>query len=192
MDPAIFETIYREDRWNGGSGPGSDLGFCRPLIAWLRSYIRERRIRSLVDLGCGDLQWMPDALAGLDVRYTGLDAVRHLIQAHRQRFSGWTFATVDVATCDPAALPLADLYWAKDVLQHWPDAAIVTFLDALFAARPRAHVVVANCSGQSGPRRLDPHWHFAPLSPHLDPLARFHPEPLMEWGGKTVVRLHAA
>lgn len=191
MDATVFETIYREDRWNGGSGPGSDPNFCRPLVGWLRRYIRDQRIGSILDLGCGDLQWMPAALDELEVRYTGVDVVPNLIASHRQRMPAdrWSFDLVDVATADPASLPAADLYWAKDVLQHWPDDAIVSFLGRLFAARPAAHIVVANCSNQTGPRRLDDRWHFAPLAAGLNPLARFRPEVLMTWGGKQVVRL---
>lgn len=192
MDTAVFDAIYREDRWHGGSGPGSDPEFCRPLVAWLRGYVREHGIRSMVDLGCGDLRWMPAALCELNVRYTGLDAVASLIEQHRSKrlpAGGWTFKVADVSSCPISDIPAADLYWAKDVLQHWPDDAIVRFLDALFAARPQAHVVVVNCSGQIGPRSLDARYHFAPLSPGMEPLARYHPQPLMEWGGKAVVRL---
>lgn len=195
MDPTIFETIYAEDRWHGGSGPGSDPEFCRPLVAWFRRYVATHAIRSVVDLGCGDMRWMPEALAGLDVRYTGLDAVASLIERHcQQRWpaGGWTFRAVDVSSCPAADIPAADMYWAKDVLQHWPTDAIVNFLDRFFAARPDAHVVVANCAGQVGQRTLDDRYHFAPLSMDMEPLARHRPEPLMSWGGKQVVRLRPA
>lgn len=192
MDTAIFEAIYREDRWHGGSGPGSDPEFCRPLVAWLRSYLAERRVRSMVDLGCGDLRWMPEAIDGLGIRYTGLDAVPHLIESHRRRRPGWTFAVADVSSCDVAAIPKADIYWAKDSLQHWPDDAIVRFLDAIFADRPDAHFVAVNCAGQAGPRTLDSRYHFAALSPYMQPLARYRPQVLMAWNGKAVVRLRPA
>lgn len=191
MDASLFETIYREDRWDGGSGPGSNPDFCRPLVGWLRRYIRDHRIASIVDLGCGDLQWMPTAIDGLGVGYTGLDVVPHLIAAHRARMPAdrWSFEVLDVSSCDTAAIPAGDLYWAKDVLQHWPDETIVRFVTGFFAARPDARLVVTNCSGQTGPRRLDDRWHFAPLAAGLEPLARFRPEVLMTWGGKQVVRL---
>lgn len=193
MDAAIFETIYREDRWAGGSGPGSRPDFCRPLIGWLRRYIRDHRLASLVDMGCGDLQWMPAALNGLEVAYTGFDVVESLIASHRQRLPAdrWTFGVLDVSQADPAGLPAADIYWAKDVLQHWPDEAIVPFVSGLLAARPAAHVVVVNCCHQAGRRQLDDRWHFAPLAADQEPLARFRPEVLMTWGGKQVVRLRA-
>jgi hypothetical protein len=190
--PAVFASIYEDDRWNGGSGPGSRLRFCRPLVRWLRGYLAEHRIRSLVDLGCGDLQWMPAALADLDVTYTGLDVVESVLDRHRQHLPAnrWAFELVDVATAPIEAIPTADLYWAKDVLQHWPSASITAWLRRFFRARPKAHLVVCNCHGQTASdRQLDAVWHFAPLDPSRPPLAEFHEATLFSWGGKTVVRL---
>lgn len=188
--PELFERIYQADAWNGGSGPGSRPAFCRPLARWLRGYLAAERIGSLVDLGCGDLQWMPEALAGTGVAYTGVDVVESLLEVHRRRLPAWTFVRLDVAAADPADLPEADLYFAKDVLQHWPSRSISTWLGRFFRARPAARLVVVNCSGQAGPRRLDSRYHFAPLSPTRSPLAAHRPDVLFEWRGKAVVRLH--
>lgn len=188
-----FEEIYAKDAWAGGSGPGSDAGFCRPLVSFLAPYLRDHRVRSLVDLGCGDMRWMPHlvAAAGLE-RYVGLEVVPALVARHRIAFDPavFTFHELDVSAADPAWLPEGDCYWAKDVLQHWPDDAIVRFLDSFFAARPGARLLVANCSHQrQGPRRLDDRHRFAPLHGDHDPLRRFSPETLFDWGGKIVYRL---
>lgn len=187
----IFQRIYDEDRWAGGSGPGSDVEFCRPLVAWLSAYVQETGVRSLVDFGCGDLRWMPEVVAATGVRYTGLDVVPSLIERHRAAHPGLAFAALNVATASPDEIPVADLYWAKDVLQHWPTGDIEAFLDRFFAARPRARLVVCNCAGQtSHHRRLDAVWRFAPLAGDRRPLAAYSPELLFAWGGKHVYRLH--
>lgn len=191
--PGLFETIYATDAWGGGSGPGSRPAFCRPLARWLRGYLADERIGSLVDLGCGDLQWMPEAIAGTGVAYTGIDVVGSLLEDHRRRLPAWSFVTMDVATADPAALPDADLYWAKDVLQHWSTRTIGAWLRRFFAARPAARLVVVNCSGQTERvRRLDDRWRFAPLAPELPPLANWTPDVLFRWHGKAVCLLHAS
>jgi hypothetical protein len=189
----VFSEIYRHDRWTGGSGPGSSSDFCRPLSRWLRGYLVEHQIRSLVDVGCGDLQWMPAALSGLDVDYVGLDVVPELLEGHRQRMPAdrFSFHVLDVATAPVASIPTGGLYWAKDVLQHWPSADVAAWLDRFFAARPDAHLVVVNCDGQTADERhLDARWHFAPLAGDRPPLAAYHPVPLFRWRGKTVHRLH--
>lgn len=186
--PRVFSRIYKEDRWNGGSGPGSAPDFCRPLVAWLTDYLTQAEVRTLVDLGCGDFRWMPEVIRNTGVSYTGLDVVQ--LEAH-QPAPGVKFQHLDVSKTDPAKLPDADLYWAKDVLQHWPTAAITAWVDAFFAARPAAHLVVANCAGQvHHSRPLDDRWHFAPLEGHRKPLALFRPELLYVWSGKHVYRLH--
>lgn len=186
--PKLFGEIYRQDRWNGGSGPGSDPAFCRPLIRWLTAYVREGGIRSIADLGCGDFRWMPEVLDATGVDYTGVDCVE--LEAHRPSRRR-RFLALDVATASPAYLPNANLYFAKDVLQHWPTKAIVTWLDRFFEARPDAHLVVANCAGQKQARRdLDRRYHFAPLDGRHEPLSLFRPQLLFVWSGKHVYRLH--
>jgi hypothetical protein len=191
MDAAsVFSRIYQEDRWSGGSGPGSRPDFCRPVAAFLEGFIRERRIRSLVDIGCGDLQWMPEVVRRTGVTYTGLDVVPALIERHRAAWPAHRFELLD-ATAGFAGWPEADLYWAKDVLQHWPDETIEAFLDGFFAARPGARLLVANCTGQGpGDRRLDDQWHFAPLDGDRRPLAQFSPRLVFAWVGKHVYALH--
>jgi trans-aconitate methyltransferase len=188
--PRVFGAIYAGDRWTGGSGPGSRPDFCRPLVRWLSRYIRDNGIRSVVDLGCGDFQWMPQVISATGVSYTGLDVYEPLVTSHRAAWPDHRFEVFDVCLAGPAAIPAGDLYWAKDVLQHWPSDTIAGFLDRFFAARPAAHLVVCNCSGQaSDVRVLDDRWHFAPLDGHRPPLAAFSPERLFRWGGKDVYRL---
>lgn len=186
---AVFEAIYAGDRWGGGSGPGSTPAFCAPLVDWLADYIARERVKWLVDLGCGDFQWMPAVIAATGVGYAGLDVVEELLAGHRSRHPGLRFLAADVATAPADELPEGDLYWAKDVLQHWSSEQVETWLARFFAARPAAHLVVCNCSGQRGRRRLDSRWRFAPLSASQPPLAAWRPEVLFEWGGKEVVRL---
>jgi hypothetical protein len=186
--PRVFSKIYKEDRWHGGSGPGSDPDFCRPLVEWLSEYIRSAGVKTLVDLGCGDFRWMPEVIAATGISYTGLDVVP--LESHRPG-PGVGFRHLDVSTADPSTLPDADLYWAKDVLQHWPTSSITGWLDRFFDHRPDAHLVVANCAGQRDhARRLDDRWHFAPLEGNRKPLALFRPQLLFVWSGKHVYRLH--
>lgn len=187
---AVFSAIYEADRWTGGSGPGSRPDFCRPLVGWLTRYIRETGARSLVDLGCGDFQWMPAVLAATRIDYTGVDVYGPLLDGHRASHPGRRFVALDFSTAPATAIPEADLYWSKDVLQHWPSGRIAEFLGRFFAARPAARLLVCNCAGQAADvRELDARWHFAPLDGSRPPLAAWSPDLVFAWGGKHVYAL---
>jgi hypothetical protein len=52
-----FRTIYRRRIWQVGSGHGSRVKNTVEYRALLESFLREHRIRSVVDVGCGDWQF---------------------------------------------------------------------------------------------------------------------------------------
>ena len=97
-----------------GSGPGS-----RAYSAWLKRrlierYIAEHGVRSILDIGCGDLFWFPAACAG--IAYTGVDISDVVIANNRARLPNCEFLLHDVAA---APLPRrADLVTCFDVLIH--------------------------------------------------------------------------
>lgn len=188
----IFTDIYERDAWHGGSGPGSDPEFCAPLIAFLQPYIQQHRINSLCDLGCGDLRWMPELVRHTNIFYVGVDCVETLLAKHRRQHTPprYTFHCDDVSTMPVKNIPVADAYFIKDVMQHWPSENVYAFLRQFFLERPDAHFLTVNCSAQtSDVRALDAQYHFAPLHGDYAPLRHFQPEQLLTWGGKTLYRL---
>jgi hypothetical protein len=190
----IFTDIYAQNKWHGGSGPGSRPEFCQPLVHFITDYVATHHITTFCDLGCGDLQWVPGLLQQTNVTYTGLDCVEDLIRRHIQTYRGTKhkFACRDISALDTTTLPQADLYFMKDILQHWPSKNVVTFLQRVLAARPDGHWLVVNCHHQTSDERvLDANYTFAPLHGDYYPLSLFHPQPLFAWGGKTLYRLTA-
>ena len=139
---AIFEQVYAGNAWRYGSGEGSLAMHTRGYVRFLQRFLRERRIASVLDLGCGDWQvgrridW-----SGID--YLGCDVVPALVRENRRRFGapGIRFAELD-GLRDP--LPQADLLVVKDVLQHWSNAEILEFLPRLGEFRC---ALVTNCAG---------------------------------------------
>jgi SAM-dependent methyltransferase len=119
-----FRTIYERHSWGGKSksGPGSDPNSTRHFRRALARFMREHKVRSVVDLGCGD--WASSRLidwSGID--YLGLDAVPEVVERNQRAFRrpGIRFAVADITT-DP--LPEADLAICKEVLQHLPSDAV--------------------------------------------------------------------
>ena len=143
----IFDTIYRRDLWHGGSGPGSGEELTRGYRNFLRYFMRANRIASVVDLGCGDWQ-ISRHMDWTGIDYTGVDASMVVLQS-TQKFArdGVHFLHADAVT---EALPPADLLIAKDVLQHWPNADIMTFLAQL--PKYRAALITNTWAPEGTPR----------------------------------------
>ena len=122
-----FSAIYSKHSWKTEgaeslSGPGSDPVRTRAYRRLLEKLLRRHRVRSVVDLGCGD--WASSRLvdwSGID--YLGLDVVPVAIehcQTHYSR-SGVRFEVCDLIQEEP---PPADLLICKEVLQHLPSAGV--------------------------------------------------------------------
>src|SRR4051794_25090217 len=77
----IFTDIFRRNGWQGtvsNSGGGSDLVQTRRIIADLPLLIDQFRVRSILDIPCGDFFWMRHTdLRGAE--YIGGDIVSELI-----------------------------------------------------------------------------------------------------------------
>jgi 2-polyprenyl-3-methyl-5-hydroxy-6-metoxy-1,4-benzoquinol methylase len=204
----VFTRIYKRDLWGigagmagFGSGPGSSFALCEPLVNFLETYLTElkaaqphasKSVLKFLDIGCGDMQWMPALLSRLsaDIVYAGIDCVASVIDENARTHPHLKFAHVDFMSSSAIyALPAADVFFCKDVLQHYPSDVIVAFLTNLFARFPDAHVLVANCNYQATDERVLQVGGFVPLSGLHVPLRLFKPRALLSWHTKTLYRL---
>jgi hypothetical protein len=119
----VFTTIYRTNRWGSAetrSGTGSERARTKKVSLELSRLIRELNIRSVLDIPCGDFNWMQDVSLD-DVRYSGYDIVTEMIRANSARHGrpGRAFRVLDF-TADPvpAADLNADLILCRDALVH--------------------------------------------------------------------------
>jgi len=125
----VFQKIYAKNRWVFGSGEGSKPEIAQPYMEFLQNFLREKNIQSVVDVGCGDWQFSQLIEWG-NVKYLGLDVVPEVIEENQRQF-GSEDISFQVFDATREALPPADLLLIKDVLQHWPNAAIQNFLPNL-------------------------------------------------------------
>lgn len=137
----LFEGIYRGRVWvhshfgpRGHSGPASGMGSTLTASQGAQAAIKDTilrsrgRIRSVLDLACGDLTWVPSSLFKFfrdhNVSYHGGDIVQTQIDSHRKRFSGEpgvSFSVIDaVAPQSAGRLPKVDLVICREALQHMP------------------------------------------------------------------------
>lgn len=140
----VFEHIYRNDLWHGGSGPGSLPRVNRPYVRFLQGFLRHNRIRTVVDLGCGDWQFSRRIAWG-ETRYLGLDVVPHVLEDNRRRY-GRATVTFDVSPGDPNEMPAADLLIVKDVFQHLSNEKVHAYLGVFTKFK---YVLVTNCFQKS-------------------------------------------
>jgi hypothetical protein len=90
-----FDRIYRSKAWGAArgevfcSGFGSDQKFAEPYIGWVRRFIEQNNILTVVDLGCGDFRIGRQICAARGAfHYTGLDVVADLITHNQSQFGG--------------------------------------------------------------------------------------------------------
>lgn len=117
-----FQTIYGSQSWvqtgvpfSSGSGSKGEpvLQYCDAVVR----LIRERNIRSVVDIGCGDFFVGKHIVEAANVRYIGVDIVPELI-AHHQRTVKDPRVTFMHADMTRDTLPGADLCLVRQVMQH--------------------------------------------------------------------------
>lgn len=114
-----FNEIYKTNLWNSGvsvSGNGSDLNQTAGISRQLPGLLKEYRINTLLDLPCGDFNWMNTV--DLDgIQYIGGDIVGDIIERNRETFANDShrFQVLDLTRDD---LPRADLIFCRDCLVH--------------------------------------------------------------------------
>lgn len=126
---AAFTRVYKDGDWANGSGPGSGEHETQVWREFLTRYMRRNRVRSVLDLGCGD--WQSTRLIDWKgISYTGIDVVPRIVADCREKYARpkISFVCADILE---APWPQADLIICKEVLQHWP-------LEAMRAFRKRA------------------------------------------------------
>jgi hypothetical protein len=158
---SAFDKIYETGMWNGkiqpltafysnaalpavvrksASGPGSDLGHSTSTsLRILQKAIRDHNVTSMIDIPCGDVNWIFDAWETDSLKlYIGMDIVRAVIDANNQRLahhSNKIFRVWDGSKCPMPRLVddhgedrSVDLVHSRDVLQHLPLDEAVQFI----------------------------------------------------------------
>ena len=117
----VFESIFSRNAWGGtesASGDGSSMASTEAIRAATPEIIKEFKIRSVLDIPCGDFNWMRT----LEIEnYIGADIVLPMIESLRAKYPEKHFEYLDV-TSD--LLPRADLVLCRDCLVHLPYADI--------------------------------------------------------------------
>src|ERR1700680_3904056 len=82
-----FSSIYRNDAWSNGSGPGSTPEFTIDYRLFLEKFLESRDINTVLDIGCGDWQFSK-LINWSNCDYTGFDCVHSVIDDNKNFYSG--------------------------------------------------------------------------------------------------------
>lgn len=115
----VFSEIYSTNKWKGEtsrSGTGSDPSQTRIVIDTLNNVIDEFKVRSILDLPCGDFEWMKNVSLE-NVNYIGADIVDALIDRNTKKFAreNISFQVIDLIKNE---LPKSDMIITRDCLVH--------------------------------------------------------------------------
>ena len=112
-----FTEIYKNNLWGSpesASGGGSEMQNTKVIRRELPVLIQKLGITSILDIPCGDWNWMKDVdLCGAS--YIGADIVKPLIEENKIKYPDIDFRVLDLTNDD---LPKVDLVFVRDCLGH--------------------------------------------------------------------------
>ena len=120
----LFTGYYNTNNWGSSesfSGHGSTTAATaaiREVLPWIIEYYG---IESILDIPCGDFNWMQTVALG--TRYTGADIVHELVAVNQKKYGreDCSFVHLDLLTDD---LPKSDLIFCRDCLVHFSFADV--------------------------------------------------------------------
>lgn len=117
----VFSNIYRDYGFGGDeshSGPGSTLEETKNLRESIVKLAKEKGIKTIVDIPCGDFNWMKEIVFRFE-RYSGGDIVPECIRENNEKYSNSRikFFEHNILT-DP--IPDGDLLIVRDIIGHFP------------------------------------------------------------------------
>jgi 2-polyprenyl-3-methyl-5-hydroxy-6-metoxy-1,4-benzoquinol methylase len=118
---ARFQEIYDRGLWSAEegqeslSGSGSSRAATKGLITALTSGMSVLGCETLLDVGCGDWNWMQHETLPID--YLGIDVVESVIARNQQQFAS-PRVRFEVCNAISEPLPVVDMVLCREVLFH--------------------------------------------------------------------------
>jgi len=197
----IFTKFYETNLWgnnnnngySGSSGGGGAVEYNKETyVPFLRKFITDNNIKTVVDLGCGDFLCGKLIYDDLDISYTGYDAYKGVIDYNSKEFSLPKFSFTHLDFCNNKEIIVnADICILKDVLQHWRFENIYSFLDYIVQSKKFKYILICNCSYQQDNTDIV-NGGFRPLSCDYLPLKKYNPVKLYNYDTKEVCIIEAS
>jgi 2-polyprenyl-3-methyl-5-hydroxy-6-metoxy-1,4-benzoquinol methylase len=185
-----FTRIYDKNIWGNGSGAGSSPTYNKKYMEILQNHLRTHSIQSVMDIGCGDWQHSQHMdWNGID--YNGIDVVKSVVDKNNELYGkeNIKFFHMDVTKL---VIPYKfDLVIIKDVLQHWDDETIITFMDKLLQQGHKQIMIINTAfsnfkKNDDEPRSIKNRYHYCKLDATKAPLNRYNPTILATYKFKQI------
>ena len=170
-----FTSIYEKNTWNGKeskSGTGSDLINTEAMRPLLVDLINSLNVESMLDLPCGDFNWMREIIGELNIKeYLGGDIIPSMLKDCELKHSGIPivaapkFAYINMIEDVP---PKVDLILCRDGLVHLSYKNVIKALKN-FIASGSTYLITTTFTDRSRryPDIVDGGWH--PINFQLPP-----------------------
>jgi len=117
----IFKEIYKTNFWKGDeskSGPGSSLKNTENIRIEIPKLIEKYKIKTILDLPCGDFHWFKKIINDLKINYLGGDIIDELIEINNKKYKNQyiNFINIDIIN---DSLPSTDLLICRDCIFHF-------------------------------------------------------------------------
>ncbi|MBL4691845.1 MAG: hypothetical protein JKY92_00750 [Magnetovibrio sp.] len=144
----VFTSIWKNNVWGNletKSGPGSTRAKTDHIRPQLLDLFAELGIKTLVDAGCGDFNWMGDVATHLD-HYRGVDIVASMIDELSQTHKGVHSLSFQQADVVKDILPKANAILVRDVLTHFSQDDVKAALE-MFAKSGSTYLIATTHQG---------------------------------------------
>ena len=121
-----FKIVHDQNLWlnpESKSGGGSTVEFTQHIRKNLAEWLHANDVKSMVDLPCGDFNWMRLVDFPEGMSYHGIDIVPDLIVENTRKYQSDTvkFSVGDIIE---GPVPSAEVYFCRDVFIHFPNDAV--------------------------------------------------------------------
>ena len=169
----VFTEVFAINDWSSTeshSGMGSTLQFTQNTRECLPKIWKHYGIKKVLDIGCGDFNWMKEIVSSLDY-YKGIDIVDGITHLNKERHEvkgKVEFETCDIIEeCNYKARDF-DAVILKDVLVHFPTEVSSSVITKLKNIGIR-YVFITHFSETKENLDLDAFGQWRPLNMSIDP-----------------------
>jgi len=172
LNKEIFTNIYKNGIWNNNdsniplSGPGSSLEATSDILSIIDNFIDDNKIKTIIDLGCGDLTWIPKSKFFNDsnISYTGIDIVNFLIESHKSKYPTKNFDCQDIT--EYKFKKEYDLIILRDVIFHLKNEQIIEIFKNIEGKFK--YIGITTCTNKINLNEFDK-WNYSQKNIHIEP-----------------------